>query len=136
MELLAYLSPLFGVRAERRDHRLCVVAANDKQPVSGTQEVKGRKVCICSGQSGEQLQPGIFRQRQTQFSSVLVFKGKTISPGLVLLSVLPRRTFSCVVLQQQFLPSPLNAAQHIEAAAQAGGEGNVVGQGHGEPKVR
>lgn len=45
----AYLTPLSGVRAERRDHRLSVIASDDKQSVSGTEVIKGRKICICSG---------------------------------------------------------------------------------------
>lgn len=44
-------------------------------------------------------------------------------------------TLDSVVLQQQFLSSPLDAPQHIETVSKAGDKGHVMGQGHGELEV-
>lgn len=63
-------------------------------------------------------------------------KTNTLSGSWISWRLSPPRTISCVVLQQQFLPSPLNAAQHVETVAEAGGEGDVMGQRHAESKVR
>lgn len=76
----------------------------------------------------------LYKQGQTFFSPCILERKSLTRAGLS--ELLPPRTFSCVVLQQQFLPSPLNAAQHIETVAEAGSQGNVVGQRHGESKVR
>lgn len=54
-----HLSPSLGLHTEWCHHSLWVVPTNHKQPVSGSQEVKDRKVCICSGKSGKQLWPAI-----------------------------------------------------------------------------
>lgn len=55
----SYLSPSVGLEAEWCHHIFGVVPTDHKQPVSGTQEVKSREVCICSGEGGKQFSPGV-----------------------------------------------------------------------------
>lgn len=142
-----YLSPSLGLQAEGCHHCLCVITTNYKECVSSTQEVQGGKVCIGSGKSGQQLRPGIFRQRKKNTETLLKHYyshdnslDETNISFLACLcqwgwGMVPQCTQHCVVLQQQFLSGPLNAPQHIETVTEASGEGHIMGQGHGELEV-
>ena len=48
---------------------------------------------------------------------------------------LPHCTLLCIVLQEQFLSSPLDTAQHIKTVSEARSKGHVMGQGHSKLEV-
>ena len=61
----SYLSPSLRLQTERRHYILWVVSTNHKKRVGDTQEVKSREVCICSGEGGKQLAPGVWSTENT-----------------------------------------------------------------------